>query len=82
MGTQVSISTDHLQGLAQVSRWQVNIHHMLRDIPTISSPANDHFDTIDTKLTIYENLLNEAPMLFPRRLGLNDDIVLNILSFL
>ena len=43
---------------------------------------NLYFDTIDAKLTMYENLLNEAPVLFPEQFGLDHGIVLNILSFM
>lgn len=48
-----------------------NNKEMLRSIPTIATnKMNAYFDTIDSKLTAYENLLNEAPMF------------LNILSYL
>ena len=40
-----------------------------------------HFDAIDAKLTIYEDLLNEAHVLFPEQYGLDNGIVLDILSF-
>ena len=43
---------------------------------------NAHFDAIDARLTMYENLLNEAPTLFPDHLGLDEGIVLTVLSFL
>ena len=43
---------------------------------------NAYFNTIDSKLSVSENLFNEAPILFPQQFGLNNDIVLNILSFL
>jgi hypothetical protein len=70
-------------GLALVSSWQATIHDMLRIIPTISNEGrNAHFDAIDAKLTMYENLLNEASVLFPDRLGLDEGIVLTIVSFL
>jgi hypothetical protein len=70
-------------GLALVSSWQATIHDMLRIIPTITAPdnMNAHFDAIDAKLTIYENLLNEAHVLFPEQHGLDNGIVLDILSF-
>jgi hypothetical protein len=56
---------------------------MLRRIPTISTgEMNAYFDTIDSKLTVYKNLLFEAPMLFPQQFGFDYGIVLNILSFL
>ena len=70
-------------GLAKMSSWQVNIHEMLRIIPSISTEnMKEYFDTIDAKLTVYENLLNEASMLFPEQFGLDHGIILNILSFL
>ena len=70
-------------GLALVSSWQANINDMLRSIPTVSvMELNAYFDTIDAKLTMYENLLSEAPTLFPEQFGLVYGIVLNILSFL
>jgi hypothetical protein len=47
-----------------------------------SNMLNAYFETIDAKLTVYENLLNEAHVLFPDQFGLFDGIVLNILSFL
>ena len=63
---------------------------MLWIIPTFA--AVDHefdarmwfrrpFDAIDAQLTVYENLLNEAHVLFPRQYGLDYGIVLVILSF-
>ena len=68
--------------LARVSSWQVNIYDMMRIIPTIAAGGmNAHFDDIDYGLTHYENLLTDAPTLFPDRLGLDYGVVLNILSF-
>jgi hypothetical protein len=43
---------------------------------------NAYFDTIDAKLSVYENLLNEAHVLFPERFGLNDGVTTEILSYL
>jgi hypothetical protein len=43
---------------------------------------NAHFDAIDARLTMNENLLNEAPTLFPDHLGLDEGIVRTVLSFL
>ncbi len=43
---------------------------------------NAYFDTINAKRTVYENLLNEAPMLFQEQFGLVHGTVLDILSFL
>ena len=49
-------------GLVQ-KKWQINIHGMLRRIPAISpNDLNDYFDSIDSKLSFYENL-NDAPAL-------------------
>jgi hypothetical protein len=67
----------------EVSSWQANIYNMLSCIPTISHEGiNAHFDTIDAKLAVYKNLLNETHVLFPDQFGLDDGIVLNIQSFL
>ena len=43
---------------------------------------NAHLYAIDARLTTYENLLNEAPTLFPDRLGFEEGIALTVLSFL
>jgi hypothetical protein len=43
---------------------------------------NAHFDAIYARLTMNENLLNEAPTLFPDHLGLDEGSVLTVLSFL
>jgi len=40
-----------------------------------------HFDAIDAQLTVYENFLNEAHVLFREQYGLDNGIVLKILSF-
>ena len=68
-------------GQIVVRSWQSNVYEMLRRIPTFSAKGlNAHFDSIDSKLSDYENM-SEAPEL----LGLtmpNNDIVLRILSFL
>lgn len=65
-------------GLARIRTWQVNIHHtMLRSTPTISTEGmNAYFDTIESSLTFYENLLNGVHMLFPEQFGMGNDIVL------
>mgnify|MGYP000972390201 CR=1 FL=1 len=47
----------------------------------INEDVRWHFDAIDAQLTVYENLLNEAHVLFPRQYGLDNGIVLVILSF-
>jgi hypothetical protein len=72
-----------LSGLAMVSSWQANIHDMLRGIPTITDEGmSAYFDAIDSKITAYEHLLNEATSLFPEQFTLDYGIVQNILSFL
>ena len=77
-------------GLAPVSDWQATIHDMLSIIPTFAVVDHEFdarmwfrrpFDAIDAQLTVYENLLNEAHVLFPRQYGLDYGIVLVILSF-
>ncbi len=56
---------------------------MLGCIPTVSNEGmNAYLDTIDTKLTVYDNLLNQAHVLIPELFGLDEGINLNILSFL
>lgn len=83
------------KGLSKISSWQATIHDLLRIIPTITvvnveddddvinkEGLNAHFYTIDAKLAMYENLLYEAPTLFPDRLGLDEGIILTILSYL
>ena len=70
-------------GLVRVRSWRATINDMLRSIPTVSAERLDvYFDTIDAKLGVYENLLNEASMLFPQQFGLDYGTVLNILSFM
>jgi hypothetical protein len=55
---------------------------MLRMIPTIpNKDMNAHSDAINAKLAVYENLLNEAHVLFSEQYGLDIGIVPNILSF-
>ena len=79
--------------LIQARSWRVNIYDMLGSIPTYYSKGifgtlgfytieglNSLFVSIDSKLTIYENM-SEAPMLLERAIP-NDDIVQLILSFL
>ncbi len=57
---------------------------MLGSIPTIAYGYLDaYFDTIDVKLTTYENLWNEAPMLIQEQLfRIDDSLVIKILFFL
>ena len=64
-------------------RWmEATIHNMLRMIPTIpNKDMNAHSDAINAKLAVYENLLNEAHVLFSEQYGLDIGIVLNIMSF-
>jgi hypothetical protein len=52
------------------------------DVNHYDEGMNAYLDIIDAKLTAYENLLNEAPVLFPEEFGLDHGIVLDILSFL
>jgi hypothetical protein len=77
-------------GLVQVQSWQANIYDMLGLIPTIpimwhpdletmTLPLNDHLDTINAKLTVYESL-REAPAIMGLAIP-NNDIVLRVLSF-
>ncbi len=57
-------------------------YNMLRSFPTnFAEGMNAYFDTINSKLTAYENLLSEAPILFPQQLGLDYGIVLNVPSY-
>ena len=80
-----------LAGLSKISSWQATIHNMLRIIPAIVTVddgyadnyyTEEHFDAINARLTMYESLLNEAPTLFRDHLGLDEGIVLTVLSFL
>ncbi len=50
-------------GLAKISSWQVNIHDMLKRIPSISTEGmNAYFDSIDSKIAVYENLLKRLSL--------------------
>jgi hypothetical protein len=70
-------------GLAKITSSQANIHAMLMSIPTITTRGmNAYFDSIDSKITFYETVLDEAPVLFSENFGLDYGIVLNILSFM
>ena len=71
---------ERFKGLSKISSWQANIHDMLRIIPTIED-INAHFDTIDAKLTLYENLLREVHELFLNELGFDEGVALTILSY-
>ena len=89
--------TERFSGLALVSSWQANINNMLRSIPAVSAASDDcdddvddryvkgmnaYFDSIDAKLTAYENLMNQTPVLFPEQFDLDHGTVLIILSFM
>jgi hypothetical protein len=49
-------------GHVRPKKWNTNIHGMLRCIPTISPMRVNYFDSIDSKLSVYENF-EDAPML-------------------
>jgi hypothetical protein len=82
-------------GLVQARKWQVNIHEMLRRIPSIpDKDLSAYFDSIDSKLSLYENL-KDAPVLLELAIYwdnaflntniddiLNTDIVPRIMSYL
>ena len=62
-------------GLVQATKWQGNIHEMLCLIP--STPLDDlsaHFDSINSKLSVYENL-KDAPMLLELAIYQNNAIL-------
>jgi hypothetical protein len=66
-------------GLALVSSWQVKTYDMLRSIPTVSTEGmNAYNNTINAKLTVYGNLLNEAPIVL-EQFGLDHGIVFKII---
>jgi hypothetical protein len=72
-----------LLGISVMSSSQISIHEKLRKIPTIDvNGMNAYFDTIHLEIRAYENFLEEAPMMFPEQLCLDDFLVQNILSFL
>ena len=72
-----------LLGISVMSSSQISIHEKLRRIPTIDvNGMNAYFDTIHLEIRAYENFLEEAPMMFPEQLCLDDFLVQNILSFL
>jgi hypothetical protein len=75
---------ERIIGLSLMSSWQVCLCNMLGSIPTIAYGYLDaYFDTIDVKLTTYENLWNEAPMLIQEQLfRIDDSLVIKILFFL
>jgi hypothetical protein len=82
-------------GLVQARKWQVNIHEMLRRIPSIfHTDLSAYFDSIDSKLSIYQKL-KDAPMLLELAIYrnnaihstniddiLNTDIIPHVLSYL
>ena len=65
-------------GLALVSSWQANINDMLRIVPTVAA-VDDHFDTIDDRITLYESW-REVPTLLGQIIP-NNDTLLKILSY-
>jgi hypothetical protein len=67
---------ERILGLALVSSWKINIYNTLKFIPTIATEGmNAYFDTMDSKRSACENLLNEAHVFFQEHFGLNNDIV-------
>jgi hypothetical protein len=68
-------------GLVLVRIWQASIYDMLSRIPTFSADGLDaYFDTIDSKLFVYENS-SDAPELLELAIP-NDGIVQRVLSYL
>jgi hypothetical protein len=65
-------------GLSKISTWQANINDMLRIVPTVAA-VDDHFDTIDDRITLYESW-REVPTLLGQIIP-NNDTVLKILSY-
>ncbi len=66
-----------------MSTWQASINEMMRRIPSFSAEGmNAYFDSIDSRLIVYGNLMSEAPTLFPEQLGSDYGVVMNILTFL
>ena len=59
------------------SSWQANINDMLRIVPTVA-PVDDHFDTIDARITLYESW-RQVPTILGEIIP-NNDTVLKILS--
>ena len=63
-------------GLVQARKWKVNIHEMLLRIPSIlHKDLSAYFDSIDSKLSIYDNL-KDAPMLLELAIYRNN-VILN-----
>jgi hypothetical protein len=75
-------------GVVPLPSWQANVYKMLRCIPSKSIwDLNAHLDSIDSKLTLYEFLIEEAsPLLelaiWKSRSTQDDDVILNICSYL
>ena len=64
-------------GLVQARKWQLNIHEMLRRIPSISPEIlSAYFESINSKLSVYENL-KDAPMLLELAIYQNNGILNN-----
>jgi len=62
-------------GLVQATKWQGIIHEMLRRIPSIPlDELSAHFDSINSKLSVYENL-KDAPMLLELAIYQNNAIL-------
>jgi hypothetical protein len=62
-------------GFVQATKWQVNINEMLTRVPSIpSEDLSAHFDSINSKLSIYENL-KDAPMLLKLAIYQNNAIL-------
>jgi len=84
-------------GLLQATKWQFNVHEMLRRIPSVTiEDLSAYFEYINFKLSVYENL-KDVPMLLERAIFqnkgilntntniddiLNTDIVPGILSYI
>jgi hypothetical protein len=79
-------------GVVPLQSWQANVYEMLRCIQSKSiGDLNAHLDSIDSKLTLYKFLIEEASPLLElaiwksrstQRLVQDDDVILNIFSYL
>ena len=69
--------------ISVITSSQISIYEKLRRIPNIAFNGMDaYFITIHLEISAYENFLEEAPMMFPEQLGLDDCLLMNILSFM